>query len=69
MKLTGFAAIEFAEKEGFDLNKAADHIDEARAGLSIAEAEAIADGDPELIWLEVSDAEYYGEPRNMEPGR
>jgi hypothetical protein len=69
MKLTGFSAIEFAEKEGFTLNKAADHIDEARADLTIAEAEAIADKDPDLIWLEVSDEEYYGEPRNMEPGR
>src|SRR5262249_37758112 len=42
MKLKGFAAIEFAEKEGYTLNKAASHIDEAQSGLSIAEAEAIA---------------------------
>ena len=44
-------------------------MDEARAGLTIAEAEAIADEDPDLIWLEVSEEEYYGEPRNMEPER
>jgi len=69
MRLTGFEAIEFAEKEGFTLNKSADHIDEERTGLTIAEAEAIADEDPDLIWLVVSDAEYYGERKNMEPGR
>jgi hypothetical protein len=69
MRLTGFEAIEFAEKEGFKLNKSADSVDEARSGLTIAEAEAIATDDPDLIWLEVSEAEYYGEPRNMEPER
>jgi hypothetical protein len=51
------------------LNKHADNIDEAATGLTIAEAAAIATDDPELIWLEVADEEYYGEPRNMEPGR
>jgi hypothetical protein len=68
MRLTGFDAIEFAEKAGVTLNKAADNIDSPAIGLSIAEAEAIADDRPELIWLEVGDDEYYGEPRNMEPG-
>jgi hypothetical protein len=69
MKLTGFAAIEFAEKEGYRLNKLGDHIDPELFDLTIAEAEAIAVDNPELIWLEVSDAIYYGEPRNMEPER
>ena len=69
MKLTGFAAIEFAEKEGLTLNKAADHVDDAASGLSIAEAEAIATGDPDAIWLIVPSDEYYGERKNMEPGR
>ena len=69
MKLTGFNAISYAEREGFLLNKSADNIDEARAGLSVAEAEAIASEDPALIWVEVPDEEYYGEDRNMEPGR
>jgi hypothetical protein len=68
MRLTGFEAIEYAEKEGLMLHKSADSIDEGADGLSVAEAEAIADGDPDLIWLEVSEVEYYGEPRNMEPG-
>jgi hypothetical protein len=69
MKLTGFDAIAYAEREGLLLNKAADRIDDSRSGLSVAEAEAIATEDPELIWVEVPDAEYFGEERNMEPGR
>jgi hypothetical protein len=68
MRLTGFAAIEFAEQEGLTLNKLADHIDTAVSGLTVAEAEAIADDNPDLIWLEVPADEYYGTPRNMEPG-
>jgi len=68
MRLTGFEAIEYAEKEGLTLNKNATSIDEGAAGLSIAEAEAIADDDPESIWLDVPSDDYYGEPRNLEPG-
>ena len=41
----------------------------AASGLSIAEAEAIADEEPDLIWLDVPEDEYYGEPTNMEPER
>lgn len=69
MRLTGFTAIEFAEKSGRRLNKAPDHIDEGRAGLTVAEAEAIADEDAELIWLEVPDEEYDQGGHTMEPGR
>jgi len=69
MKLMGFEAIEFAEKEGLPLNKSADAIDNAAHTLSIAEAEAIATEDPDLIWLVVPDEEYFGERRNMEPER
>jgi len=68
MRLTGFDAIEYAEKEGLTLHKAANSIDEAAEGLTIAEAEAIADDDPELIWLDVPEDDYYGDPHNMEPG-
>jgi len=68
MRLTGFEAIEYAEKEGLTLHKSANSIDEGADGLTIAEAEAIADDDPELIWLDVPSDEYYGEPRNMQPG-
>ncbi len=68
MRLTGFAAIEYAEQEGLLLNKSADNIDDAATGLSVAEAEAIADDRPDLIWLDVPADDYHGEPRNMEPG-
>jgi hypothetical protein len=68
MRLTGFEAIEFAEKEGLTLNKAADSIDGEALNLTVPEAEAIADDDPDLIWLEVPENEYYGEQHNMEPG-
>jgi hypothetical protein len=69
MRLTGFEAIEFAEKESLTLNKRADSIDDAHDGLSIAEAEAIAAEDPSLIWIEVAEDRYYGERVNMEPER
>ncbi len=68
MRLTGFEAITFAEREGLTLNKLADRIDEAQEGLSIAEAEAIAVDRPEVIYLDVSEAEY-ANPRNMLPER
>ena len=69
MRLTGFEAIEYAEKESIPLNKMGDAFDEERSGLTIAEAEAIAVDDPDLIWIEVSEKEYYGMPKNMEPER
>ena len=68
MRLTGFEAIEFAEKEGLTLNKAGDSIDGPVQGLTIAEAEALASNDPESVWLEVPDGEYRVR-KNMEPGR
>ena len=69
MKLTGFEAIEYAQQEGFALNKLADRIDGPAIGLTVAEAEAIATDRPELIWIEVLESDYYGEPKNMEPDR
>jgi len=69
MRLTGFEAIEYAEKEGLTLHKSEDEFDPARSNLTIAEAEAIATEDPDLIWLEVPEDEYYGERKNMEPNR
>jgi len=53
MRLSGFDAIEYAEKEGLTLNKSADSIDDGASDLTIAEAEAIADDHPELIWVDV----------------
>jgi hypothetical protein len=69
MRLTGFDAIEYAEKEGLTLNKAADAVDDEVRGLSIAEAEAIATDNPDLIWLNVPEEDYYGQQKNMEPQR
>lgn len=69
MRLTGFEAIEYAEKEALPLNKAADERDEAREGLTVAEAEAIATDDPDLIWIDVPEDRYYGDRRNIEPQR
>jgi hypothetical protein len=69
MRLTGFDAIEYAEKAGLTLNKAADNIDEGQTGLTIAEAEAIAAEEPDVIWIDVAEDAYYGEPQNMEPER
>lgn len=68
MRLTGFEAIEFAEKEGLTLNKKSDSIDDAAEGLTIAEAEAIASENADLIWLEIASDEY-GVRKNMEPDR
>src|SRR5205085_6682782 len=53
MRLTGFEAIEYAEKQGLLLNKHPDSVIGPRIGLTIAEAEAIASDDAELIWLDV----------------
>jgi hypothetical protein len=69
MRLTGFEAIEYAEKESLTLNKSGDSIDDAQEGLSIAEAEAIAVEDPELIWIDVPEDLYFNERINMEPER
>ena len=56
------AAIEFAEKQGLLLNKLAGPTNETRQGLSVAEAEAIASEDEDLIYLDVPDDAYYGSP-------
>lgn len=69
MRLTGFDAISFAEQEGLFLNKKADHIDGPAIGLTIADAEAIAADNPDLIWIEAPEGTVFGEPKNMEPGR
>jgi len=60
---------EYAEKEGLRLPKAPDSINEGAADLTIAEAEAIASDDPDLIWLDVPENEYHGDRVNMEPER
>ena len=62
MRLTGFAAIEFAEKHNLRLKKHGDPVDGPVEGLTVAEAEAIADEDEGLIYLDVSDQQYYEAP-------
>jgi len=69
MRLTGFPAIEYAEKEGLTLNKHPSGAEGPRIGLTVAQAEAIASEDESLIWLDVADADYYGEQTNFEPER
>ena len=59
MRLTGFAAIEFAEKQNLTLNKHPSDTDGPRTGLTVAEAEAIATEDESLIYLDVKDEDYY----------
>lgn len=68
LRLIGYDAIEYAEKHSLPLNKHPDSISGPRTGLSIAEAEAIADEDAELIWLDVNEEDYYtGPPVSFEP--
>jgi hypothetical protein len=70
MRLTGFAAIEYAEKQGLTLKKKPDRLDGPREGLTVAEAEALAAEDESLIYLDVDDAEYQqAPPTNYAPDR
>jgi hypothetical protein len=70
MRLTGYAAIEFAEKHNLALSKHGDAVDDAAAGLTVPEAEAIAEDDEELIYLDVPDADYAAAPpSSYEPDR
>jgi hypothetical protein len=69
MRLTGFAAIEYAEKKGLTVNKHPDRVDGPRVGVGIAEAEAIASEDENLIWLDVPDTESEQPPDMLEPER
>ena len=70
MSLIGYAAIEFAEKHNLALSKHGDAVDDPADGLTIAEAEAIAEDDEELIYLDVPDDEYTNAPpSSFEPER
>ena len=62
MRLTGFKAIEFAEKHNLRLFKKKDAIDDDAVNLTVAEAEAIADEDESLIYLDVPNHDYYDAP-------
>ena len=52
-KLTGYAAIEYAEEHGLLLSKHNDPIEYARDDLDPEEARDVAGEDPELIFLEL----------------
>lgn len=54
MKLTGYAAIEYAEANGMTLTKYNDPTEDHREGLTPDEARVIANEDPSLIYIEVS---------------
>lgn len=70
MRLTGYTAIEFAEKHNLRLSKHADDYDEAATGLTVPEAEAIAEEDEDLIYLDLRDDEYAkASPTSYEPDR
>jgi hypothetical protein len=70
MHLTGWQAIEFAEKWNLRLRKRGDKIDEYAEGLTVPEAEAIASEDESLIFLDVDDEVYYGaQPSSYAPDR
>jgi hypothetical protein len=70
MRLTGFAAIEFAEKQGLRLKKRPRVGEAARDDLTVAEAAALAADDEEVIYLDVTEAEYANAPpTNFGPDR
>jgi len=70
LRLRGFDAIEYAEKQGLTLHKHPDSISGPRVNVSVAEAAAIATEDPDLIWLDVSKDDYYsGAPSSYAPER
>lgn len=49
--LRGLKAIEYATARGLKLNKYADRTENARFGLTLTEARAIAEQDPNLLWV------------------
>jgi hypothetical protein len=70
MRLTGYAAIEYAEKHNLTLSKHADAVDDPASGLTVAEAEAVAEDDEDLIFLDIDDEEYAtSPPSSFEPDR
>ena len=70
MRLTGFAAIEFAEKHNLTLSKHGDAVDDPASGLTVPEAEAVAEEDEDLIFLDIADEEYAtSPPTSFEPER
>jgi hypothetical protein len=70
MRLTGYTAIEYAEKHNLPLSKHADAVDDPATGLTVAEAEAIAEDDEDLVYLDLPEEEYAAAPpTSFEPDR
>jgi hypothetical protein len=69
IRLTGFKAVEYAEKKGLTLNKHPDRIQGPRQGLSVAEGVSIASEDPSLIWLDVDENDYQDALTTFDPSR
>jgi hypothetical protein len=70
MRLTGFAAIEFAERHNLPLKKHGDPVDGPARDLSVAEAGALADEDEGLVYLDVPDDQYRDAgPASFQPDR
>lgn len=57
IRLAGSVAIDYAERHGLTLSKYADPTEDARNGVSTAEARKIAREDPSLIYLEITHAD------------
>lgn len=53
--ITGWEAIDYANRNRVPLHKYADPTEEARTGLTVEEAREIAHEDPSLIWVEVEE--------------
>lgn len=51
--LKGDEAIHYADVHGMTLNKYATDATKALEGISVKEAQAIADDDPSLVWIEI----------------
>lgn len=58
-RLTGYDAITYAECHGLTLSKYNDPLEEAREGLTVAEARQVAREDMSLIYLDVLDMAPY----------
>lgn len=58
MKLKGIEAIEYAEANNLTLSKYTDPTEDAREGLTPAEARRVASEDPSLIWIEATEHIY-----------
>jgi hypothetical protein len=61
MRLEGHEAIEYAEAHGLTLSKYSDPTEDARDGLTLDEARAVAREDPMLVYMESAPAPgFYG---------